>query len=84
MKFVALGLSPDVAGATFMAAGSSAPELATSVIGVFVAKVKFINKISYLYLRAPSKSKILVQNLEKQCHLGLCSYLQAYVVTISY
>ena len=35
----ALGLSPDVAGATFMAAGSSAPELATAVIGVFVAKV---------------------------------------------
>jgi len=34
----ALGLSPDVAGATFMAAGSSAPELATAVIGVFVAK----------------------------------------------
>ena len=36
--FSALGISPDVAGATFMAAGSSAPELATSVIGVFVAK----------------------------------------------
>ena len=36
--FPALHLSPDVAGATFMAAGSSAPELATSVIGVFVAK----------------------------------------------
>lgn len=35
---LALGLSPDVAGATFMAAGSSAPELATSVIGAFVAK----------------------------------------------
>jgi len=34
----AMNLSPDVAGATFMAAGSSAPELATSVIGVFVAK----------------------------------------------
>jgi len=33
-----LGLSDDVAGATFMAAGSSAPELFTSVIGVFVAK----------------------------------------------
>ncbi|XP_075232313.1 putative sodium/potassium/calcium exchanger CG1090 [Lycorma delicatula] len=31
-------LSPDVAGATFMAAGSSAPELATVVIGVFFAK----------------------------------------------
>ena len=37
----AMNLSPDVAGATFMAAGSSAPELATSVIGVFVAKVRF-------------------------------------------
>ncbi|XP_013382398.1 sodium/potassium/calcium exchanger 3 [Lingula anatina] len=33
-----LGLSPDVAGATFMAAGSSAPELATSIIGVFIAQ----------------------------------------------
>ncbi|XP_073970340.1 probable sodium/potassium/calcium exchanger CG1090 isoform X2 [Rhodnius prolixus] len=33
-----LKLSPDVAGATFMAAGSSAPELATVVIAVFLAK----------------------------------------------
>nr|CAD7452889.1 unnamed protein product [Timema tahoe] len=33
-----LKLSPDVAGATFMAAGSSAPELATVVIGVFFAQ----------------------------------------------
>ena len=33
-----LKLSPDVAGATLMAAGSSAPELATVVIGVFFAK----------------------------------------------
>uniref|UniRef100_A0A1A9UI34 Sodium/calcium exchanger membrane region domain-containing protein n=1 Tax=Glossina austeni TaxID=7395 RepID=A0A1A9UI34_GLOAU len=33
-----LKLSPNVAGATFMAAGSSAPELATVVIGVFFAK----------------------------------------------
>eukprot|EP00058_Branchiostoma_floridae_P021130 XP_002606620.1 hypothetical protein BRAFLDRAFT_209452 [Branchiostoma floridae] len=33
-----LGLSDDVAGATFMAAGSSAPELFTSIIGVFIAK----------------------------------------------
>lgn len=32
-----LNLPPDVAGATFMAAGSSAPELATSFLGVFVA-----------------------------------------------
>lgn len=28
-----LGLSEDVAGATFMAAGSSAPELCTAIIG---------------------------------------------------
>ncbi|XP_064629982.1 sodium/potassium/calcium exchanger 3-like isoform X2 [Lineus longissimus] len=34
----ALDLQSDVAGATFMAAGSSAPELATAVIGVFIAK----------------------------------------------
>jgi len=33
-----LGLSPDVAGATFMAAGSSAPELFTSLMGVFAVK----------------------------------------------
>lgn len=32
-----LGLSPDVAGATFMAAGSSAPELASSCMGTFVS-----------------------------------------------
>lgn len=32
-----MGISEDVAGATFMAAGGSAPELFTSVIGVFVA-----------------------------------------------
>jgi K+-dependent Na+/Ca+ exchanger-like protein len=34
----ALGLSADVAGATFMAAGSSAPELFTSLMGVFAVK----------------------------------------------
>ena len=33
-----LKMNSDVAGATFMAAGSSAPELFTSVIGVFIAK----------------------------------------------
>lgn len=36
--FTELKLAPDVAGATFMAAGSSAPELATVVIGVFCAQ----------------------------------------------
>ncbi|XP_007479974.2 sodium/potassium/calcium exchanger 5 [Monodelphis domestica] len=33
-----LGMSQDVAGATFMAAGSSAPELVTAFLGVFVTK----------------------------------------------
>ncbi|XP_076816479.1 sodium/potassium/calcium exchanger 2-like isoform X2 [Clavelina lepadiformis] len=33
-----LSISDDVAGATFMAAGGSAPELFTSIIGVFLAK----------------------------------------------
>lgn len=33
-----LGLSPDVAGATFMAIGSSAPELLTSVVDAFISK----------------------------------------------
>ncbi|XP_012940139.1 probable sodium/potassium/calcium exchanger CG1090 [Aplysia californica] len=33
-----LGLQADVAGATFMAAGSSAPEFMTSVVGVFFAE----------------------------------------------
>jgi len=34
----AMNLKDDVAGATWMAAGGSAPELATSVLGVFVSK----------------------------------------------
>ena len=42
LYFSVLNLPPDVAGATFMAAGSSGPELATAVIGVFVAKVCYI------------------------------------------
>ncbi|XP_045188506.2 probable sodium/potassium/calcium exchanger CG1090 [Mercenaria mercenaria] len=33
-----LQIQSDVAGATFMAAGSSAPELATAVISIFIAK----------------------------------------------
>ncbi|XP_076313669.1 sodium/potassium/calcium exchanger 4-like [Tachypleus tridentatus] len=35
---VRLNLSDDVAGATFMAAGSSAPELFTAILGVFITK----------------------------------------------
>ena len=36
-------IKEDVAGATFMAAGGSAPELFTSIIGVFGAEVCSIN-----------------------------------------
>lgn len=35
-----LGLQEDVAGATFMAFGSSGPEHAVGVIGVFVSEVR--------------------------------------------
>eukprot|EP00163_Fabomonas_tropica_P020660 TRINITY_DN36551_c0_g1_i1.p1 TRINITY_DN36551_c0_g1~~TRINITY_DN36551_c0_g1_i1.p1 ORF type:complete len:643 (-),score=63.86 TRINITY_DN36551_c0_g1_i1:92-2020(-) len=38
IMYVGWGVSDDVAGATFMAAGGSAPELATSFIGTFIAK----------------------------------------------
>ena len=50
MCFLVLNMPPDVAGATFMAAGSSGPELATAVIGVFVAKVLFVLFILYLVI----------------------------------
>lgn len=42
--FAAFHIQPDVAGATLMAAGSSAPELATAVIAVFIAEV-FLNSL---------------------------------------
>ena len=47
---LALNVPPDVAGATFMAAGSSAPELATSVIGVFVAEVFILDHVICIHL----------------------------------
>ena len=56
-----MSLSPDVAGATFMAAGSSAPELATSVIGVFVAKVRFSFQVKrYLRFIICFKNRIIL------------------------
>lgn len=39
----ALGLSQDVAGATFMAAGSSAPELVTAFLGKYCTSCFFAN-----------------------------------------
>ena len=49
--FLVLNMPPDVAGATFMAAGSSGPEVATAVIGVFVAKGIFVLFILYNFIR---------------------------------
>ena len=47
--FSALNLQADVAGATFMAAGSSAPELFTSIIGrciwMIAIRISFINTV---------------------------------------
>ena len=43
ISILAMGLQADVAGATFMAAGSSAPELFTSVIGWSMLKLMFQN-----------------------------------------
>ena len=45
LRFKKLQLSDDVAGATFMAAGSSAPELFTSVIGLFPTPLRFFWEI---------------------------------------
>jgi len=45
----AMHLSPDVAGATFMAAGSSAPELFTSLVGVFFQDSE--GSFSFSYIR---------------------------------
>ena len=48
-----LDLSEDVAGATFMAAGSSAPELFTSVAGVGVQSDVGVGTIvGYVYIHA--------------------------------
>ena len=44
-------MPPDVAGATFMAAGSSGPELATAIIGVFVAKVLITYSLTKFYCK---------------------------------
>ena len=45
-----LSLKEDVAGATFMAAGSSAPELATTIISLFIAKVTSFEPVFFFCL----------------------------------
>ncbi|XP_061174388.1 sodium/potassium/calcium exchanger 4-like [Saccostrea echinata] len=68
-----LGLSEDVAGATFMAAGSSAPELCTAIIGVFITK----GDVGVGTIVGSAVFNIL-------CVIGLCGILAGEVVTLSW
>ncbi|XP_022091242.1 sodium/potassium/calcium exchanger 3-like [Acanthaster planci] len=67
-----LKLSEDVAGASFMAIGGSAPELFTSVFGVFIAK----GNIGVGTVIGSAVFNIL-------CVIGLCGLLAGQVVYLS-
>ncbi|KAM6144309.1 sodium/potassium/calcium exchanger 3 [Erethizon dorsatum] len=67
-----LNLSEDVAGATFMAAGSSAPELFTSVIGVFITK----GDVGVGTIVGSAVFNIL-------CIIGVCGLFAGQVVALS-
>ncbi|XP_074844542.1 sodium/potassium/calcium exchanger 3 [Carettochelys insculpta] len=67
-----LHLSEDVAGATFMAAGSSAPELFTSVIGVFITK----GDVGIGTIVGSAVFNIL-------CIIGVCGLFAGQVVALS-
>ncbi|XP_056136224.1 sodium/potassium/calcium exchanger 3-like [Lampris incognitus] len=68
-----LHLSEDVAGATFMAAGSSAPELFTSVIGVFVTK----GDVGVGTIVGSAVFNIL-------CIIGVCGFFAGQAVRLSH
>ncbi|XP_019735345.1 sodium/potassium/calcium exchanger 3-like isoform X2 [Hippocampus comes] len=68
-----LHLSEDVAGATFMAAGSSAPELFTSIIGVFVTK----GDVGVGTIVGSAVFNIL-------CIIGVCGFFAGQAVKLSY
>ncbi|KAL7889907.1 hypothetical protein AOLI_G00021650 [Acnodon oligacanthus] len=68
-----LHLSEDVAGATFMAAGSSAPELFTSVIGVFITK----GDVGVGTIVGSAVFNIL-------CIIGVCGIFAGQAVRLSY
>ncbi|KAJ6661330.1 hypothetical protein lerEdw1_014958, partial [Lerista edwardsae] len=67
-----LHLSEDVAGATFMAAGSSAPELFTSVIGVFITK----GDVGVGTIVGSAVFNIL-------CIIGVCGLFAGHIVALS-
>ncbi|XP_037106711.1 sodium/potassium/calcium exchanger 3-like isoform X1 [Syngnathus acus] len=68
-----LHLSEDVAGATFMAAGSSAPELFTSIIGVFVTK----DDVGVGTIVGSAVFNIL-------CIIGVCGFFAGQAVKLSH
>lgn len=68
-----LGLQEDVAGATFMAAGSSAPELCTSIVGVFIAK----SDVGVGTIVGSAVFNIL-------CIIGLCGLCAGMVVELTW
>uniref|UniRef100_A0A673BEN4 Solute carrier family 24 member 3 n=1 Tax=Sphaeramia orbicularis TaxID=375764 RepID=A0A673BEN4_9TELE len=68
-----LHLSEDVAGATFMAAGSSAPELFTSVIGVFITK----GDVGVGTIVGSAVFNIL-------CIIGVCGFFAGQVLKLSH
>ncbi|KAG7238181.1 hypothetical protein INR49_031158, partial [Caranx melampygus] len=68
-----LQLSEDVAGATFMAAGSSAPELFTSIIGVFITK----GDVGVGTIVGSAVFNIL-------CIIGVCGFFAGQAVKLSY
>lgn len=50
----ALGLSQDVAGATFMAAGSSAPELVTAFLGKYRSLYFLLTQCDFIFFKSGS------------------------------
>uniref|UniRef100_A0A3Q3LAH4 Solute carrier family 24 member 3 n=1 Tax=Mastacembelus armatus TaxID=205130 RepID=A0A3Q3LAH4_9TELE len=68
-----LHLNEDVAGATFMAAGSSAPELFTSVIGVFITK----GDVGVGTIVGSAVFNIL-------CIIGVCGFFAGQAVKLSH
>ncbi|XP_004538764.1 sodium/potassium/calcium exchanger 3 [Maylandia zebra] len=68
-----LNLSEDVAGATFMAAGSSAPELFTSIIGVFITR----GDVGVGTIVGSAVFNIL-------CIIGVCGFFAGQAVKLSH
>ncbi|UYV60888.1 hypothetical protein LAZ67_1002677 [Cordylochernes scorpioides] len=76
-----LKLEKDVAGATLMAAGSSAPELATSMIGVFLVKVGSLRHITRSFIQL-TMSLVFQDDIGLGAVVGSAVFNVAFVVSI--